>query len=87
MSFARRLSILFIFCIAGAGQALAAGAADRAKADITRQKSPPPAAVKHLKPQAPIVMGRSVAVHRKTKLHHVKVKPLDSIDNQRPGSQ
>jgi hypothetical protein len=29
-------------------------------------------------PQAPIVMGRSVTLHHKTKLHHVKAKPLDS---------
>jgi hypothetical protein len=29
-------------------------------------------------PQAPIVMGRSVSLHHKTKLHHVKAKPLDS---------
>jgi hypothetical protein len=28
----------------------------------------------------PIVMGRSVSAHHKTKLHHVKMKPLDSID-------
>ena len=32
----------------------------------------------HIGPQAPIVMGRSVSLHHKTKLHHVKVKPLDS---------
>jgi hypothetical protein len=32
----------------------------------------------HVGPQAPIVMGRSVSLHHKTKLHHVKVKPLDS---------
>jgi hypothetical protein len=28
----------------------------------------------------PIVMGRSVSAHHNTKLHHVKMKPLDSID-------
>jgi hypothetical protein len=39
-----------------------------------------PASVRHVKPQAPIVMGRSVSEHYKTKLHHVKLKPLDSID-------
>ena len=32
-------------------------------------------------PQAPIVMGRSVSFHHKTKLHHVKFKPLDSNEN------
>jgi hypothetical protein len=39
-----------------------------------------PVSVRHAKPQAPIVMGRSVSVHYKTKLHHVKMKPLDSVD-------
>jgi hypothetical protein len=39
-----------------------------------------PVSVRHAKPQAPIVMGRSVSVHYKTKLHHVKIKPLDSVD-------
>jgi hypothetical protein len=40
------------------------------------------ASVRHAKPQpqTPIVMGRSVSVHYKTKLHHVKMKPLDSIE-------
>jgi hypothetical protein len=32
-------------------------------------------------PEAPIVMGRSVSLHHKTKLHHVKVKPFDSNEN------
>jgi hypothetical protein len=35
-------------------------------------------AVHQVWPQAPIVMGRSVRLHHKTKLHHVKAKPLDS---------
>jgi len=35
-------------------------------------------AVHQVWPQAPIVMGRSVSLHHKTKLHHVKAKPLDS---------
>jgi hypothetical protein len=30
-------------------------------------------------PQAPIVMGRSVSLHHKTKLHHVKAKPLSDM--------
>ena len=37
--------------------------------------------VHHVGPQTPIVMGRSVSLHHKTKLHHVKVKPLDSDEN------
>jgi hypothetical protein len=38
-------------------------------------------AVHHIWPEAPIVMGRSVSLHHKTKLHHVRVKPLDSNEN------
>lgn len=35
------------------------------------------------KPQAPIVMGRSVMVlHHKTKVHHLKMKPLDTAEGQ-----
>jgi hypothetical protein len=37
--------------------------------------------VHHVWPEAPIVVGRSVSVHHKTKLHHVKDKPLDSNEN------
>jgi hypothetical protein len=37
--------------------------------------------VHHVGPETPIVMGRSVSLHHKTKLHHVKMKPLDSNDN------
>ena len=37
--------------------------------------------VHHVWPEGPIVVGRSVSLHHKTKLHHVKVKPLDSNEN------
>ncbi len=37
--------------------------------------------VHYIWPEAPIVMGRSVSLHHKTKLHHVRVKPLDSNEN------
>jgi len=36
--------------------------------------------VRHATPQAPIVMGRCISVHHKTKLHHVKINSLESID-------
>jgi hypothetical protein len=39
-----------------------------------------PASARHPTPQAPIVMGRSVSEHHKTKLHHIKMKPLESIE-------
>jgi hypothetical protein len=45
------------------------------------------ASARHARPQAPIVIGRSVSVRHKTKLHHIKMKPLDetpvSADNSR----
>jgi hypothetical protein len=36
------------------------------------------AVIHHVGPERPIVMGRSIGLHHKTKLHHLKVKPLDS---------
>jgi hypothetical protein len=55
-------------------------------AKVKGDKEPPKGAaasevVHHVGPEAPIVMGRSVGLHHKTKLHHVKVKPLDSDEN------
>ena len=55
-------------------------------ANVKGDKLPPKMAAAsvvahHVGPQAPIVMGRSVSLHHKTKLHHVKVKPLDSNEN------
>jgi hypothetical protein len=32
------------------------------------------------RPQAPIVIGRSVSAHPKTKLHHIKMQPLESLE-------
>jgi hypothetical protein len=55
-------------------------------ANVKGDKVPPKGAaasvvVHHVGPQAPIVMGRSVSLHHKTKLHHVKLKPLGSNEN------
>ena len=55
-------------------------------ANVKGDKVPPKGAaasvvVHHVGPEAPIVMGRSVSLHHKTKLHHVKMKPLDSNEN------
>ncbi|MEJ0093475.1 MAG: hypothetical protein WDN46_08560 [Methylocella sp.] len=30
--------------------------------------------------EVPIALGRSVSMHHKTKMHHVKMKPADSIE-------
>jgi hypothetical protein len=55
-------------------------------AKLKGDKMPPKGAaasvmVHHVGPQAPIVMGRSVSLHHKSKLHHVKMKPPDSNEN------
>ncbi|MGA7385457.1 MAG: hypothetical protein WBW81_12420 [Methylocella sp.] len=39
-----------------------------------------PGSARPARPQAPIVMGRSVSAHHKTKLHHIKMQPLESIE-------
>ena len=55
-------------------------------ANVKGDKAPPNGAaasvvLHHVGPQAPIVMGRSVSLHHKTKLHHVNVKPFESNEN------
>lgn len=82
MSVGRILGVLVFLSLLATGAAFAGGNLDRAgiKGDPALPKNSP-ATVRHTKPQAPIVMGRSVSAHRKTKLHHVKLKPLESIDN------
>ncbi len=75
------LAILVCSMLLSTGAAFAeANKSSSGKANHAPQKSPP-APVQHLKPQepqAPIVMGRSISVHRKSKLHHVKIKPSES---------
>ena len=39
-----------------------------------------PGSARQARPQAPIVIGRSVSAHHKTKLHHIKLQPLESIE-------
>jgi hypothetical protein len=55
-------------------------------ANVKGDKVPPKqaaasVAVHHVGPQGPIVMGRSVSFHHKTKLHHMKFKLLDPNEN------
>jgi hypothetical protein len=78
MRLGKALIIVFSSILLSSGVALAAAAKSTSgKGDHPPQKSPP-APVQHVKPQAPIVMGRSISVHRKSKMHHVKVKPAES---------
>ena len=58
----------------------------RQVANLKGDKVPPKVAVAsvgvhHVWQEGPIVMGRSVSLHHKTKLHHVNVKPFESNEN------
>jgi hypothetical protein len=83
MKLRKALGILISSSVLLTSAALAGGSSDKAsrKGDHAPQKTSQ-VAVRHVvKPQPPIVMGRSVSVHRKTKLHHVKVNPPESDEN------
>ena len=91
MTLGKISGILIFSSLAATGATLAGGisknlANSKQVANVKGDKVPPKqvaasVAVHQVWPQAPIVMGRSVSLHHKTKLHHVKVKPLDSNEN------
>ncbi|MDQ6703567.1 MAG: hypothetical protein M3Z96_10930 [Pseudomonadota bacterium] len=85
MTLGRIFGILFFSSLVATGATLAGGIPKGAgiKGDHPLPTSGP-ASVRHARPQAPIVMGRSVSVHHKTKLHHIKMKPLESIEIPAP---
>jgi hypothetical protein len=79
MTIGRIIGILFFSSLAATSATLAGGTpkGPGIKGDYPLPPSRP-ASARHARPQAPIVMGRSVSEHRKTKLHHMKMKPLES---------
>ena len=93
MTLGKIFGILIFSSLAATGATLAGGisknlatsknlANSKQVANLKGDKVPPKVAVAsvgvhHVWPEGPIVMGRSVSLHHKTKLHHVKVKPLD----------
>lgn len=92
MTFGRMLGVLVLSSLLVTSAALAGSKANGAHKDSAHKKAehtlskagpaPVPHARPQLKPPEPIVMGRSVTVHRKTKLHHLKIKPLESAEHQ-----
>jgi hypothetical protein len=76
MTLGRIFGILIFLSVVATGAALAGGIPKGAgiKGDSG------PATARHATPQVPIVMGRSVSVRHKTKLHHIKMQPLESIE-------
>jgi hypothetical protein len=91
MTLGKNFGILIFSSLAATGATLAGGisknlANTKQVANVKGDKMPPKGAaasvmVHHVGSQAPIVMGRSVSLHHKSKLHHVKMKPPDSNEN------
>jgi hypothetical protein len=91
MTLGKIFGILIFSSLAATGATLAGGisknlANSKQVANVKGDKVPPKEAaaslvVHHVWPEAPIVVGRSVSLHHKTKLHHVKIKPRDSNEN------
>lgn len=92
MTFGKVFGVLVVLGLAATGAAMARDISNGAagvKGDsaslvkgekATAKREQVPVSIRHAKPRAPIVMGRSESAHHKTKLHHLKMKPLDSID-------
>jgi hypothetical protein len=81
MTFGRIFAILFFSSLAATGTTLAGGIPKGAGSKGDHPLPPSrPSSARHAKPQASIVMGRSASEHRKTKLHHIKMKPLESLE-------
>ena len=85
MTLGRIFAILFFSSLAATGATLAGGIPKEPgiKGDHPLPPSRP-ASARHARPQAPIVMGRSVSERHKTKVHHLKMKPLESIETPVP---
>jgi hypothetical protein len=91
MTLGKNFGILIFSSLAATGATLAGDisknlANSKQVANVKGDEMPPKGAaasvmVHHVGPQAPIVMGRSVSLHHKSKLHHVKMKPPDSNEN------
>lgn len=86
MTIGRIFGIFIFSSLAASGAALAGGTPKGAgsKVDHPVSKSEPVTSARNARPQAPIVMGRSVTERRKTKLHHIKMKPLELVETSAP---
>ena len=81
MTVGRIFAILFFSSLAATGTTLA-GSIPKGAGIKPGHPLPTsgPASARQPRPQAPIVIGRSVSAHHKTKLHHIKMQPLESIE-------
>lgn len=84
MTIGRILGIFIFSNLAASGAAFAGGKGAGSKMDRPVSTSEPATGARHVIVQAPIVMGRSVTEHHKTKLHHIKIKPLELVETPAP---
>ena len=80
MTVGRIFGIVLFSSLAATGTTLAGGSAKVAGSKGVHPLTSGPASARPARPQPPIVMGRSVSEHHKTKMHHIKMKPLESIE-------
>jgi hypothetical protein len=90
MTFSKIFEVLVVLSLSATGAAMArdissgtAGVKGKTASlvkenKVTHKSGQGPVSVRQAKPQATIVMGRSLSVRHKTKLHHVKMKPPES---------
>jgi hypothetical protein len=79
MTLGRIFGILFFSSLAATGTSLA-GSIPKGAGVKPGHPLPTSGPARQARPQAPIVMGRSVSERHKTKLHHIKMKPLESLE-------
>ena len=79
MTLGRIFGILFFSSLAATGTSLA-GSIPKGAGIKPGHPLPTSGPAPQARPQAPIVMGRSVSERHKTKLHHIKMKPLESLE-------
>ena len=79
MTLGRIFGILFFSSLAATGTSLA-GSIPKGAGIKPGHPLPTSGPAWQARPQAPIVMGRSVSERHKTKLHHIKMKPLESLE-------
>jgi len=86
MKLMKTLAIVISSSLILTGAAFAAANSDKSsrKGDHPPQKTAPVVS-RHVKPETPIVMGRSISAHHKTKLHHVKVNPSETDEGHGDG--
>ncbi len=77
---AYRICAAFVFFGLFAASAASASLISNDIAGAKDYGSLPSSAVENVRRDSPIVMGRSVSAHHKTKLHHIKMKPLELIE-------